>query len=162
MKLVGQVSRPRRGVRKKAAENLGPPPAGPHIDRAILLASPHRVGPEVDRFTPQFDLVFTAGVAVDRVSRRFVGIDFEEPFPLGAGGLLRCRVVLGERRLAGHGGQHDEEPGRTHWFNLNSDVGRLQIVSSDYIFGRSGGVVNEILQIFVWRELLEGNRPIVL
>ena len=41
-------------------------------------------------------------------------VDFKEPFPLGTGGLLRCRVALRNRRLTGHSGQHDEEPGRIH------------------------------------------------
>ena len=93
MKLVGHASRPGRGEGKKAADDLGSPLAGPHIDRAVLPVRPQRVRPDVDRFAAQLDLILARGVAVDRVSRRLARVDLEEPFPLGPGGLLASAGV---------------------------------------------------------------------
>ena len=152
MKLVGQVSRPRRRVREKTAEYLGAPATGPHINRPVLPAAPHWVGPNVDRLAPQLDFLLATGVAVHRISGRFTRVDFEQPRPLARAAACAAASSFATGACPGTANRTiSSQASRIAFIGTpgrSMGSSRLQITSYDYKYRRWGGLVNEIPSMF--------------
>ena len=144
MQLVVEVPGPGRGVGEERPDDLGPAPAGPDEDVAVLLAAPDRVGPGVDRVAAELDLLLAAGVAEDRVAGRLAPVEFQEPLATGLGGRARawssgaCPIRAGRRIRA-----RVRRMGR----RLGAIAcGVLRMESTTTIIAGSAGEVNEILR----------------
>ena len=73
-------------VREDAGDDLGPSLVRPDEDVPLLAADPGRVRPAVDRLTPQVEPLGLRRVTIDRVARRVLGVEGQEPLGAEAAG----------------------------------------------------------------------------
>ena len=102
-----------RGMRENAADYLRSAAIRPDVDLTLLTVASRGIGPAVNRFAFERELLRSSGVAEDGVAGRIGRVQLQQLPALGLGGPVRQSVLA---TLLARGGEQKKQNGRRiHW-----------------------------------------------